>query len=156
MSLFYKKTPEEKRRHLMRILSILCYVYAIGGVARTLTLLWEMGHDHGDANLIGLVYTFIPIIIMVWISVLIALITRNVDKGIVFDKSNAQLITWVGAVVLTGGFIQYLLQDFIDTPSSVQTSTSAVLYYLLGMFIIFIGQIFHIGIRMKEEQDLTI
>lgn len=156
MSLFHKKTPEEKRRHLMRILSILCYVYAIGGVARTLTLLWEMGHDHGDANLISLVYTFIPIIIMVWISVLIALITRNVDKGIVFDKSNAQLITWVGAVVLTGGFIQYLLQNFIDTPSSVQTSTSAVLYYLLGMFIIFIGQIFHIGMRMKEEQDLTI
>lgn len=156
MSLFHKKTPEEKRRHLVRILSLLCYVCAIGGVARTLTLLWEMGHNPGDSSLTGIIYTFIHIIIMVWISVLIALIARNAGKGIIFDKSNAQLITWVGAVVVAGGCVQYLLQDFTDMASSIPTATPTMLYYLLGMFILFIGQIFHIGIRMKEEQDLTI
>lgn len=31
-----------------------------------------------------------------------------------------------------------------------------MIYLLLGVFILFIGCLFKIGIRMKEEQDLTI
>ena len=31
-----------------------------------------------------------------------------------------------------------------------------MIYILIGVFIIFIGYLFQIGIRMKEEQELTI
>lgn len=156
MGLFYKRNQEEKRQQFVLILSIICYACAATGVLRSLTLCLNMGKDSGTLNLALTLYTFLPSIIMFWSSVLIALIVNNVRKGIVFEKSNAQLITWVGTVVLIGGMLQSILYNFVGVEELVPGSNNHTLIYLLGMFIVFIGQIFHIGIHMKEEQDLTI
>lgn len=115
-----------------------------------------MGHNDNSIEFAAIIYSFIPSVIMVWSSVLIALIINNIRKGIVFETSNAQLITWVGAVVLIGGVFQSILYNFTNIEQLVPGNTNHMLVYLLGTFIAFIGQIFHIGIRMKEEQDLTI
>ena len=156
MPLFYKRNPEEQRRLFVLILSVICYACAATGVLRSLLLCWEMGHNDNSIQFVAIIYTFIPSFIMVWSSVLIAVIVNNVRKGIVFETSNAQLITWVGAVVLTGGLLQSALYNFAGVEQLIPGSTNHMLVYLLGTFIAFIGQIFHIGIRMKEEQDLTI
>lgn len=156
MGLFYKKNQEEQRQQVVFILSIICYACAGTGFLRSLLLCWEMGKDNSNFHFAMTIYTFVPSIIMVWSSILIAVIANNVRKGIVFETSNAQLINWVGAVVLTGGLLQSILYNFAGVEEMVTSSNNHMLIYLLGMFIVFIGQIFHIGIRMKEEQDLTI
>lgn len=156
MPLFYKRNQEEQRRQFMLILSIICYACAATGFLRSLLLCWEMGYNNNSIEFAAIIYAFIPSIIMIWSSVLIAVIVNNVRKGIVFETSNAQLITLVGAVVLIGGVLQSTLYNFAGVEQLVPGSTNHMLVYLLGTFIAFIGQIFHIGIRMKEEQDLTI
>lgn len=156
MPLFYKRNQEEQRRQFMLILSIICYACAATGFLRSLLLCWEMGHNNNSIEFAAIIYAFIPSIIMICSSVLIAVIVNNVRKGIVFETSNAQLITLVGAVVLIGGVLQSTLYNFAGVEQLVPGSTNHMLVYLLGTFIAFIGQIFHIGIRMKEEQDLTI
>ena len=156
MPLFYKRNQEEQRRQFVLILSIICYACAATGVLHSLLLCWEMGQNDNSIEFAAIIYSFIPSVIMVWSSVLIALIINNIRKGIVFETSNAQLITWVGAVVLIGGVFQSILYNFTNIEQLVPGNTNHMLVYLLGTFIAFIGQIFHIGIRMKEEQDLTI
>ena len=150
------KLKEEQRRQFVLILSIICYACAATGFLHSLLLCWEMGHNDNSIEFAAIIYSFIPSVIMVWSSVLIALIINNIRKGIVFETSNAQLITWVGAVVLIGGVFQSILYNFTNIEQLVPGNTNHMLVYLLGTFIAFIGQIFHIGIRMKEEQDLTI
>ena len=156
MPLFYKRNQEEQRRQFVLILSIICYACAATGFLHSLLLCWEMGHNDNSIEFAAIIYSFIPSVIMVWSSVLIALIINNIRKGIVFETSNAQLITWVGAVVLIGGVFQSILYNFTNIEQLVPGNTNHMLVYLFGTFIAFIGQIFHIGIRMKEEQDLTI
>lgn len=156
MGLFYKKNQKKRQQQFTFILPIICYACAIGGFFRAFGLCWEMGQNNENLEFSSTIYTFISPIIMVWSSILIALIVRNVRKGIVFETSNAQLITWVGAVVLMGASLQLFISSLADVKSPIVINGNPMIYYLLGMFIVFIGQIFHIGIRMKEEQDLTI
>lgn len=156
MTLFYKRNQKEKQQQFTFILPIICYACAIGGLFRAIGLCWEIGQNNGNFEFSSTIYTFISPIIMIWSSILIALIVRNIRKGIVFETSNAQLITWVGAVVLVGASLQLFISSLADVKTPIAGGSNPMLYYLLGMFIVFIGQIFHIGIRMKEEQDLTI
>ena len=46
-----------------------------------------------------------------------------------------------------------ILNEFAPVTNPRQTY---MIYILIGVFIIFIGYLFQIGIRMKEEQELTI
>lgn len=156
MAPFDRTNQEKKRKQFMLILTIICYGCTIAGFFRAGTLCWEMEQNFGNIKIGAALYTFIQPITMALSSILIALITRNVRKGIVFDTRNAQLITWVGGIVLIGGCAQYLFRDIISAEISLSYDGNPMFIYLLGMFIGLIGQIFHIGIRMKEEQDLTI
>ncbi len=56
-------------------------------------------------------------------------------------------------LVAMAGLLQYILGIFTLEGISRE---SFMIYLLLGVFILFIGCLFKIGIRMKEEQDLTI
>lgn len=156
MTLLHAKNKEEQRKLFIFFLSIMCYGCAITGFLRTLLLCWEMGKNSGNNELVTIIYNSISPTIMIWSSILIAIIVNNVRKGIVFERGNAQLITLAGAAALIGGLLQSLLYNFAGVEEVIPNNTNHMLTYLLGMFIIFIGQIFHIGIHIKEEQDLTI
>ena len=86
-------------------------------------------------------------------SVLIAIIAYNVMRKKVFTTTNARLIYSIGAIVIFSIIIQ---NHYWETTSMLPNSTVSMIFALFGAFIIFFGRVFHIGVKIKEEQDLTI
>ena len=82
----------------------------------------------------------------------IFLILRNVKKEEVFVYQNSSLIQTIGVLIALNGLFQVTLSWF--TPEGVPTSYR--IFVLLGVFIIFMGYLFKMGVRMREEQELTI
>ena len=86
-------------------------------------------------------------------SVLIAMIAYNVYKKNVFVRSNARLISAIGMILLFSVAIQ---RYYWDATPMLPNDTVAINFGLLAVFILFFGRIFGIGVKMQEEQDLTI
>lgn len=84
----------------------------------------------------------------------IFLILRNVKKEEVFVYQNSSLIQTIGVLIALNGLFQVTLSWV--TPEGVPTDTSYRIFVLLGVFIIFMGYLFKMGVRMREEQELTI
>ena len=81
-------------------------------------------------------------------------ITSIVKKEEVFVYQNSSLIQTIGVLIALNGLFQVTLSWF--TPEGVPTDTSYRIFVLLGVFIIFMGYLFKMGVRMREEQELTI
>lgn len=93
--------------------------------------------------------------VMLFCAVMVFAIMQNVRKGKVFVKANANYIQFIGLAVMLNGFAQiYLLHAAPE--GSLAITRSYYFFLLLGVFIGFIGCVFQIGIRMQEEQDLTV
>ena len=93
-----------------------------------------------------------------WMAVLLCcvfvmLIQRNVKRNRVFVASNERLLRSIGIAVIADGIAQYLLFVYYR---SGEAFTDPGTIILLGIFFLFIACLFKVGIRMKEEQDLTI
>lgn len=76
---------------------------------------------------------------------------KNVNKGFIFDRKNVQPLRWFGWTVTLTGLLLTLLHTLSD--SSTQTY---IFYLLTGVFINIWSEIFNLGIKLKEEQELTI
>ena len=74
-------------------------------------------------------------------------ILKNAQHEKVFVKSNATLIEVIGVILEINGIIQSLFAYDHGTH---------LIYFLLGVFFLFIACVFKLGIQMKEEQELTI
>lgn len=91
---------------------------------------------------------------------------RTVRAGDPFDKKNPGRIRWLGALTMAAGpftqsamYIQgeWVLRNF-DLPG-VRWEVADIeggWTILAGLLIIVIGQIFQMGVKMKEEQELTV
>ena len=93
-----------------------------------------------------------------WMAVLLCcvfvmLIQRNVKRNRVFVASNERLLRSIGIAVIADGIAQYLLFVYYRSGESFTDPGTII---LLGIFFLFIACLFKVGIRMKEEQDLTI
>lgn len=60
----------------------------------------------------------------------------------------------IGVVLECNGILQMVFNAFLS--DAVGGNTIPMVYLLLGVFFLFIACLFKIGIRMQEEQDLTI
>lgn len=92
-------------------------------------------------------------------AILIGFIAYNIKRNRIFVKANADLIKAIGFVVGVSGPLTFLaIFHFIDSKTydlrDYMTSHYSLL--VIGTFIIAIGYMFQIAIRIKEEQDLTI
>ena len=93
--------------------------------------------------------------VMLFCAVMVFAIMQNTRKGKVFVKANANYIQLIGLAVMLNGFVQmYLLH--VAPEGSLAITRSYYFFLLLGGFIGFIGCVFQIGIRMQEEQNLTV
>ena len=88
-------------------------------------------------------------------TILIGIIAYNIKRKRVFIKTNAHLVQAIGWIVVASSIaIPMISKDFVD----IHYIVSYPLQYLmlLGFFIVAIGYVFQLAIKMKEEQDLTI
>ena len=95
----------------------------------------------------------ISILTLLSCSVLIAIIAYNVYKKKVFEYKNARLIYSIGFILIFSVIIQ---RYYWETTTMLPNDTVAINFCLIGIFILFFGKIFSIGVKMQEEQDLTI
>ena len=88
-------------------------------------------------------------------TILIGIIAYNIKRKRVFIKTNAHLVQAIGWIVVASSIaIPMISKNFVD----IHYVVSYPLQYLmlLGFFIVAIGYVFQLAIKIKEEQDLTI
>lgn len=158
-----KEHSLKEMKQIMTCLTIICFCCVVIPIIQNMTLSFELGANRAaiDTGKDGASELFIWQILpqgitltsMAVCSVFIYLMLRNVKRNLVFVRPNANLIFYIGFIIECNGALQAVLNEFAPVGNPRQTY---MMYILLGIFIIFIGYLFKIGIRMKEEQDLTI
>ena len=116
-------------------------------------LCFDLGKDDTDDFLWIMLPQSVTLLAMAVCSILIFCLLRNVKRKEVFTKENSTLIVAIGGIVELNGLLQGFFGTFVSVSNLRQTY---LIYILLGVFILFIGCVFKIGVRMKEEQELTI
>lgn len=149
-----KKGSKEELEFVMYCLIIMCVSCLLFVFFRNLDLCYDLGKDDTDGLIAKLLPENVTLLAMAVCSVLIYLMLRNVQKGLVFTKQNSDLIMTIGIVLECNGILQMIFNAFLF--DAVAGNTIPMIYLLLGVFFLFIACLFKVGIRMKEEQDLTI
>lgn len=149
-----KKNSKEELEFVMFCLMIVCVSCLLFVFFRNLNLCYDLGKDDTDNLIVKLLPENVTLMAMAVCSVLIYLMLRNVKKGQVFTKLNSDLIMTIGVVLECNGILQMVLNAFLS--DAVGGNTIPMVYLLLGVFFLFIACLFKVGIRMQEEQDLTI
>ena len=153
-SILGKKGSKEDLETVMFCLMIVCVSCLLFVFFRNLDLCYDLGKDDTDNLIVKLLPENVTLIAMAVCSVLIYRMLRNVKKGQVFTKLNSDLIMTIGLVLECNGLLQMAFNVFLS--DAMDGNTIPMVYLLLGVFFLFIACLFKVGIRMQEEQDLTI
>ena len=148
-----EKDEKQEREFVMMCLAVTC---GAGTLAEALRLLLAVMDWHEGTLTDGWVLTMrsINLAVCAICSWLTFLIIREVKQRRVFTRLNAQYITLIGCAATFGGIAQNVVVNLVyeDTTNHSGDMT----YLVLGLLLLFIASLFNIGIRMKEEQELTI
>lgn len=153
MKSLLKKNRKQELETVMSCLVVICASCLMIWLTQTMQLCYELGKDDTDDFIWQVLSRSITLVAMAVCSIFIWIMLSNVKRNEVFTKRNANLIVFIGVTVEIAGLLQYILGIFTLEGISRE---SFMIYLLLGVFILFIGCLFKIGIRMKEEQELTI
>ena len=153
MKSLFKKNRKQELETVMSCLVVICASCLMIWLTQAMQLCYELGKDDTDDFIWQVLSRSITLVAMAVCSIFIWIMLSNVKRNEVFTKRNANLIVFIGVTVEITGLLQYILGIFTLEGISRE---SFMIYLLLGVFILFIGCLFKIGIRMKEEQDLTI
>ncbi len=103
---------------------------------------------------------------VVVVVVLFLKLILRVNRGYVFEWRNVRLLRWLGGIQLAASIVVTLLQIYGASVVSGQFRVSgyatdyfsyvSVLELSIGMVALIAAEIFAIGLKMKEEQELTI
>ena len=139
----------KKNQHELKVilvcLPIICVCCLFMFVINGISMIYE--NEEGSLTLYEIIATIATLCSMAICSMLIFPILNNTRHGKVFVKANATLIGAIGAILEVNGFIQSIF---------AYNHGTHLIYFLIGVFFIFIACVFRLGIQMKEEQDLTI
>lgn len=148
-----EKDEKREREFVMMCLAVTC---GCGTLAEALRLILAV-MDWQDGTLTDgwvLAMRSVNLVVCAVCSWLTFLIIREVKQRRVFTRLNAQYITLIGCAATFGGIAQNVVVNLVyeDTTNHSGDMT----YLVLGLLLLFIASLFNIGIRMKEEQELTI
>ena len=114
----------------------------------------------GDDKQISVVGVLAPVMVLTAIIMLIfnfIKIIASVNKSIIFAWINVRRLRMIGLsfIILFISDVLMSIYDSIVTSGSVM-DTLSVSYLIEGMIAFVVAEIFAVGLRLKEEQDLTI
>ena len=153
MKSLFSKDPEQELEVVMTCLMFICFCCLLISFIQNAMLCFDLGKDDTDDFLWIMLPQSVTLLAMAVCSILIFCLLRNVKRKEVFTKENPTLIVAIGGIVELNGLLQGFFGTFVSVSNLRQTY---LIYILLGVFILFIGCVFKIGVRMKEEQELTI
>ena len=147
------RDPKAELKFVMMCLAIVCGSCLLIGFLRNATLCYQLGKDNTDDFIWQIFPESITLTAMTICSVLIFMLLQEVRKGQVFTKLNSNLIMAIGIVLECNGILQNVLRHFA---ADGKGNSTYMIYILLGAFFLFIACLFKLGIRMQEEQELTV
>ena len=153
MKSLFSKDPKQELEVVMTCLMFICFCCLLISFIQNAMLCFDLGKDDTDDFLWIMLPQSVTLLAMAVGSILIFCLLRNVKRKEVFTKENSTLIVAIGGIVELNGLLQGFFGTFVSVSNLRQTY---LIYILLGVFILFIGCVFKIGVRMKEEQELTI
>ena len=153
MKSLFSKDPKQELEVVMTCLMFICFCCLLISFIQNAMLCFDLGKDDTDDFLWIMLPQSVTLLAMAVCSILIFCLLRNVKRKVVFTKENSTLIVAIGGIVELNGLLQGFFGTFVSVSNLRQTY---LIYILLGVFILFIGCVFKIGVRMKEEQELTI
>lgn len=153
MKSLFSKDPKQELEVVMTCLMFICFCCLLISFIQNAMLCFDLGKDDTDDFLWIMLPQSVTLLAMAVCSILIFCLLRNVKRKEVFTKENSTLIVAIGGIVELNGLLQGFFGTFVSVSNLWQTY---LIYILLGVFILFIGCVFKIGVRMKEEQELTI
>ena len=145
------------------VLVMLCIVALLSNNIDALQLCYEMGKGtaYTDATqrsfLIKTMIRAVDMNILLIAGILLIIVVSKINKGLVFVWQNITLFRWIGYLLgihaLVSSAINYVEKQASETfegnPFDYQGVMGAI-------FVFMVAEIFAIGLRMKEEQDLTV
>jgi len=161
---------------MKKILNILCVVMLVlmvadvalplvldaEGMAQAFNDGWEAGQGsspstppHILCNTVALL-TGIPVAICVIFSfVSFVRFILNVNRDNVFVWENISLLRWAGWGLLAG-HVWLTFIELVEHHPYTQIQQANVHGFVFGVFILIVAEVFTIGLKLREEQDLTI
>ena len=148
-----EKDEKQEREFVMMCLAVTC---GAGTLAEALRLLLAVMDWYEGTLTDGWVLAMrsVNLVVCAVCAWLTFLIIREVKQRRVFTRQNAQYISLIGSAATFGGIAQNVVVNLVyeDTTNHSGDMT----YLVLGLLLLFIATLFNIGIRMKEEQELTV
>ena len=123
------------------------------GISNLFPICYELGKDASDTFIWFALVQGVKAYAMFFIAVLTYFLARNVRKGIVFSPINQRILFAIGGSTVISGAI---INAIINCSSLEMPTDTSLLLIIIGLFIVLVSLMFKIGIRMQEEQDLTI
>ncbi len=121
---------------VLSVFSATCF-----GVSNIFPICYELGKDASDTFIWFALVQGIKAYAMFFIA---ALTYTSANQRILFAIG--------GSTVISGAIINAIINC---SPLEIPTDTSLLLI-IIGLFIVLVSLMFKIGIRMQEEQDLTV
>lgn len=141
---------KQKRQLVMFCSLTVAYVSMFVGVLRFCLEIGKVVFTGAEVDLS--IITLLVMYVCITISaVAIVRFLKNVDRGYIFDKKNIFPLRFFGYTVMLTGIILVILHSLSDSDSQTY-----MFYLLIGVFINIFSEVFAIGVKLKEEQDLTI
>ena len=122
---------------------------------------WEDGRsEHPNFNNLGvdilsvvLGLIMIYLVIRAFISFVRFILNVNRDKVFVWD--NVRLLRWTGWGILLSGLI-ISIHDLIEGIALERIYNNVMDDMVFSVFCLIVAEVFAIGLKLKEEQDLTV
>lgn len=148
------KTTQKKEKNLIILLTGFCAYVFMSSVFRNIMLSYELGKDDTDTFIWQVVPQSVAMLLMMFCASLIIKMLYNLKHKQVFVRENVRLVQYLGLAVMVYGVFLGIWKHVSPVEETIAFMRDAFL--LLGGFILLIGSVFKAGIRIKEEQDLTI
>lgn len=108
-----------------------------------------------------MVYALLIAIVVLFLRLIV-----RVNRGMVFEWRNVRLLRWLGAIELAGSIVTTIIQIYGASIVSKQFGVSgfvpdyfsyvSAMELTVGLVALIVAEIFAVGLKMKEEQDLTV
>ena len=146
-------------RVLMLVLMIAGIVMTIIGAADDFHKGWEEGRNAtGPSNFLGafgMFIVFICIIVYIYTFACFVRFILNVNHGEVFTWANVDLLRTVGWCIVVPTLVMFTIMS-PDIENLWELWAGAIGFIVDGIFILIMAEAFAIGMKLKEEQELTI
>ena len=150
----------------LNILCVLLLVLMIAGIVMTLVGAsddfhkgWTEGRDGSEPSTLlgtfGILIVFLCFIVYLYTFACFVRFILNINHGEVFSWANVDLLRTVGWCIVVPTVIIFAIMS-PDFDNLWGAGADAIGFITEGVFILIMAETFAIGLKLKEEQELTI